>query len=138
MHCWFVQILHEALKRLIYLDYWRTKHWKYLILEKDAKADIIFRGTKVCKSEQVRKYFVNPKTEIEVLSYIICSLDFENISRTLSFYCIWKRWILSFHGTYWLSITYLILLRVFCFFLFFSFFLRFFAGSVTCWGIEVS
>ena len=83
MHCWFVQILHEALKRLIYLGYWRTKHWKYLILEKDAKADIIFGGTKVCKSEEVRKYFVNPKTEIEVLSYIICSLDFENISRTL-------------------------------------------------------
>ena len=25
-----------------------------------------FVGTKVCKAEQVRKYFVNPKTENEV------------------------------------------------------------------------
>ena len=42
-----------------------------------------FGETKVCKAEEVRKYFVNPKTEIEVFSYIICSLDFKNISCTL-------------------------------------------------------
>ena len=82
-----------------------------------------FGGTKVCKAEEVRKYFVNPKTEIEVFRYIICSLDFKNMSCTLFF--IWKRWIVSFRGTYWLSITYFILLRVFRFFLFFSFFLFF-------------
>ena len=39
-----------------------------------------FGETKVCKAEEVRKYFVNPKTEIEVFSYIICSLGFKNIS----------------------------------------------------------
>ena len=40
---------------------------------------------------------------------------------------IWKQWMVSFRRTYcdWLSITYLILLRVFRFFLFFSFFLVF-------------
>ena len=27
-----------------------------------------FGGTKVCKAEEVRKYFVNPKIEIEVFS----------------------------------------------------------------------
>ena len=41
-----------------------------------------FGGAKVFKTEQVRKYFVNPKTENEVFSqyvnYIICSLDFRN------------------------------------------------------------
>ena len=39
-----------------------------------------FGGTEVCKSEEVRIYFVNPKIETEVFSYIICSLDFKNIS----------------------------------------------------------
>ena len=41
-----------------------------------------FCGTKVCKVEQVRQYFVNPKIENEVfgkcVNYIICSLDFRN------------------------------------------------------------
>ena len=39
-------------------------------------------GAKVCKAEQVKKYFVNPKTENEVfgwyVNYIICSLDLRN------------------------------------------------------------
>ena len=42
-----------------------------------------FGGTEVCKAEEVRKYFVNPKIEIEVFSYIIWSLDFKNFSYTL-------------------------------------------------------
>ena len=42
-----------------------------------------FGGTKVCKAEEVRKSFLKPKIEIEVFSYIICSLDFKNISCTL-------------------------------------------------------
>ena len=41
-----------------------------------------FGGAKVCKAEQVRKCFVNPKIEIEVfgqyVNYIICCLDFRN------------------------------------------------------------
>ena len=40
MHCRFVQIFDKDLKSLIYLGYWRTKYWKYLVFEKDAKADI--------------------------------------------------------------------------------------------------
>ena len=41
-----------------------------------------------------------------------------------SLYCIKKRWNMSFRGTYWLSIAYLILLHVchFFLFLFFSYF----------------
>ena len=35
------------------------------------------------KFEEVRKYFVSPKLEIEAFSYIICSLDFKNISCAL-------------------------------------------------------
>ena len=96
-----------------------------------------FGGTKVCKVEEIRKYFVNPKIEIEVFSYIIYSL-ISKISHVLSFYCICKRWMVSFRGTYWLFITYFILFSVFCLFLFFYFFLSFFASSITCWGIEVS
>ena len=39
-----------------------------------------FGGIEACKAEEVRKYFVIPKNEIEVFSYIICSLDFKNVS----------------------------------------------------------
>ena len=49
-----------------------------------------FGRTEVWKAEEVKKYFVNPKIETEVFSYIICSLDFINISCAL-FFCIWKR-----------------------------------------------
>ena len=42
-----------------------------------------------------------------------------NISHVFSFYCIWKRWMVSFRGIYWRPITYFILLRMFRFFLFF-------------------
>ena len=80
-----------------------------------------FGGTKVCKAEEVRKYFVNPKIEIEVFSYIIYSL-ISKISHVLSFYCICKRWMVSFRGTYWLFITYFIFLLVLRFFLFLFFF----------------
>ena len=40
-----------------------------------------FGGTKVCKVG--KKKFLNPKIEDEVFTYIICSLDFKNISCTL-------------------------------------------------------
>ena len=46
-----------------------------------------FGGTRVCKTEEVRKYFVNHKIEIQVFSYIICSLDLKNISCTLDEGC---------------------------------------------------
>ena len=41
-----------------------------------------FGGTKVSKAEEVRSNFVNPKIVVEVFSYIICDLDFQNISCT--------------------------------------------------------
>ena len=44
-----------------------------------------FGGTKVCKAEEVRKYFVNPKIEIEAFRYIIFSMDSKNILFTLFF-----------------------------------------------------
>ena len=78
-----------------------------------------FGGTNVCKAEEVRKYFLNPKIETEVFRSIICSLDFKNISCTL---LLLHTKSVSFCGTCWLSISYFILLRVFCFFLFFLFF----------------
>ena len=42
-----------------------------------------FGGIKVCSAEQVRKQFLNAKMEVEIFSYIFCSLDFKNISCTL-------------------------------------------------------
>ena len=33
-------IFDKDLKRLIYLGYWKIKHWKYLVFEKEAKLSI--------------------------------------------------------------------------------------------------
>ena len=52
------------------------KHRRYLAFEKDTKTD---KNLVELKFAKLRR-FVNPKTEIEVFSYIICSLDFKNIS----------------------------------------------------------
>ena len=52
---------------------------KIFSIQERRKSRHKFRETKVCKAEEVRKYFVNPKIEIEAFSYIICSLDFKNI-----------------------------------------------------------
>ena len=82
-------------------------------------------GTDVYKAEEVRKYFVNTKIEIYVFSYVICSLAFK-MSHAISFDCMWKWWMVSFRGTYWLSIIYFILLCVFlCLSFLFLFFLAF-------------
>ena len=97
-----------------------------------------FGGTKVCKAEEVRKYFVNPKIEIKVLCYITCSLDFKNISCTL--FSLHMKTMNGVVSSYILLLAFIgdvILLRVFRFFLLF-FFLSFFVSSITCWGIEVS
>ena len=50
MHCRFMQILDKDLKCLICLGCWRTKHWKYLVFEKDAKAGINLVELKLAKS----------------------------------------------------------------------------------------
>ena len=49
VHCWFAQIFDKVLKCLIYLGYWRTKYWKYLVFGKDAKAHINFVELKFAK-----------------------------------------------------------------------------------------
>ena len=46
-----------------------------------------FGGTKVCKAEEIRKYSLNPKVEIEVFSYIF-PVWISKISHVLSFYSI--------------------------------------------------
>ena len=56
-------------------------------MSKKCKSKYKFGGAKTCKAEQVKKYFVNPKTENEVLgqyvNYIVCSLDFRNTEAVL-------------------------------------------------------
>ena len=56
---------------------------KKLSIRESRKSRHEYRGTKGCKAEEIRKYFVNPKTVIEVYSYIICSFNFKNSSCTL-------------------------------------------------------
>ena len=60
------------------------------------------------------------------------------ISHELSLYCIWEQWMVSFRGTYGPSSAYFILLRVFRFFLFLSFFLIFFSWILLLFDFEVS
>ena len=138
MHCRFVQIFDKYLKRLICLGYWRTRHWKYLLSEKEAKEGK-FGGTKVCIAEEVRKYFVNLKIVSEVFSYIICSLDFKNTSctlfllhmKTMNGVVSWYILLLALHHLFHF-------IACVSFLSIFFFFLSFFVSSITCWGIEVS
>ena len=58
------------------------------------------------------------------------------ISHKLSLYCKWERWMVSFRGTYWLSSTYFILLRVFRFFLFLSFFFLIFLWILLLFSLK--
>ena len=94
-----------------------------------------FRVNKVCKTEELRKYFVNLEIEIEVFSYIICSLDFKHIScilfllhmKTMNGVVSW--YILAPHHLFH-SIAYVSFLSIF--------FLSFLLSSITRWGIYVS
>ena len=52
-------IVHDKhLQRLIYLGYWRTKQWKYLVILVERKST---------KLKKVWEQFKNPKIENEVL-----------------------------------------------------------------------
>ena len=46
----------------------------YVFSENNSKANINFGGTKVCKDEEVRKYFLNPKIESFRL---VCKLHYQ-------------------------------------------------------------
>ena len=71
-HCQWVQIFDKDLKRLIYLGYWGTKHWKCLASEKDAKANI---NSVELKFSEIQK---------QLFTYVLqnrCSLKFRNVHR---------------------------------------------------------
>ena len=80
-----------------------------------------FGGTKACKAEEVRKYFVNPTIEIEVFSYIICSLYFKKYLMCSLFIAYendeWCRFMVHIG-----SLSLISFYCVFRFFLLFSFF----------------
>ena len=60
-HCPWKHIFDKVLNRLICLGYWSTKHWK--CKQDRSKSKYKFGGTKVCKAEEVRKYFLNSEIE---------------------------------------------------------------------------
>ena len=96
-----------------------------------------FGGSKVCKAEQVKKYFLNPKIEIEVFSYIIGDFDFKNISCTL--FLLHMKMMNGVVSWYVLLLALHHLFHFIACVLFLSiFFLSFFVSFVTCWGIEGS
>ena len=96
-----------------------------------------FGGTEVCKVEEVKKYFANPKIEIEVLSYIICSLDFKNISCAL--FLLHLKTINGVFSWYILALNHLFHFIACISFLFlFFFFLSFFVSSITCGCTEIN
>ena len=98
-----------------------------------------FGGTKFYKAEEVRKTFLNPKIKFEVFSYIICCLDFKNISfslillhmKTMNGVVSWYILLLALHHLFHF-------IACVSFLSIFFFFLSFFVSSITCWGIEVS
>ena len=105
------------------------KHRRYLAFEKDTKTD---KNLVELKFAKLRR-FVNPKIEIEVFSYIICSLDFKNIScalfllhmKTMNGVVLWYILLLALH-----HLSHFIACASFL--SIFSFFLVFFVSSITC------
>ena len=97
-----------------------------------------FGGTEVCKAEEVRKYFVNLEIELKVFSYIICTLDFKNIScaqfllhmKTMNGVVSWYILALCLLFHFIVCVSFLSI--------FFLFFLSIFVSSITSCGIEVS
>ena len=139
-HFWRISIAKSFLRPesapLIYLGYWRTNRWKYLEFEREREREREkirhkFGGTKVSKAEEVRKSFVNLKIEIEVFSYIICSLDFKNISCSL--FLLHLKTMNSVVSWYILALHHLFhfIERVSSLSIF-SCFLSFFVISITC------
>ena len=111
---------------------------KKLSIRESRKSRHEFRGTKGCKAEEIRKYFVNPKTVIEVYSYIICSFNFKNSSCTL--FLLHMKTMNGVVSWYILALCLLFHFIVCVSFLsiFFLFFLSIFVSSITSCGIEVS
>ena len=137
VHYRFVQIFDKDLKCLIYLGYWKTKHWKYLVFENDAKADINL--VELMQNWVGKKIILSPKIEVEIFSYIICKLDFKNISPTL--FLVHMKTMNGVVSSYILLLALHHLFHfIACvsFFSIFFFFLSFFVSFITCWGIEVS
>ena len=62
MHCPWVQIFDKDLNRLMYLGQ-EYETLEMFSKQERRKSKYKFGGTKVCKAEEVRKYFVNPKIE---------------------------------------------------------------------------
>ena len=67
-HCRFVQTFDKDLKRIKLFRLLEKETLKIFSVQERHKRRHKFGGTNVCKSEEVRNYFVNPKSEIEVLS----------------------------------------------------------------------
>ena len=112
---------------------------------KSRKSNYKFGGTKVCNTEEVRKYFVSSKIENEVFSLcvnaIICSLGFRNISWTISLLNMrtmigFLSWcVLTLQGLFHFIACVLFLSIFFFFFDFFSIFFFFeFYFLLRYWG----
>ena len=83
------------------------------ILNRQKQSLQMFFGTSAIKNFTMLEFIFNKTAGLQEISY------------ELSLYFIWEIWIVSLGDTYWLSSAYFILLRVFRFLLFLSFFLIF-------------
>ena len=102
----------------------KLQAWKPAILfKRDSKIGIFLWN--------LEKFFLRTPFFTEHIRWLLLK-----ISHEFSLYCIWERRVVSFRGTYWLSSSYFILLCVFRFFLFLSFFLIFcgFYYLLRYWG----
>ena len=88
-----------------------------------------FGGTKVCKAKEVMKYFENRKIEIDVFSYIICSLNFKKYLMCSLLHMKMMNGVVSWHVMALHDLFHFIACVSFRFFLFF---LIFFVIFITC------
>ena len=56
-------IFDKRFKGLTYLGYWRTKQWKYFVLEEETKTNVYWFEGRSAKLRKVRECFINPKIQ---------------------------------------------------------------------------
>ena len=111
----------------------KNETFKIFSIRERRKNRYKFGGTKVCKVEEVKNYFLNPKLEVELFSYIICSSDFKNILCPLF---LFNMKIMNGVISWCMLALYHIFHSAACVSFFSIFFLLSF--SITSWSIEVS
>ena len=134
VYLYYTALLYEARAQVLCIaDLYKDLNCLFRLLENETlkifsirgrrKSRHKFGGTKVCKAKEVIKYFENRKTEIDVCSYIIYSLNFKKYLMCCLLHMKMMKGVVSWHIISLHDLFHFIAYVLFRFFLFFKFFL---------------